>query len=160
MQHGRLIAIFGLLIAANGIAWCWAIAAFHAYPVLLGTALLAYSFGLRHALDADHIAAIDNVARKLIQSNRNPDDTGLYFSLGHSTVVALASLGIALGAGVITMHFSGLKIAGELIGTTISAVFLFAIGVGNILVLEVVYRAFCRVRCSGHIHEFDLHMLP
>src|SRR5207237_1264101 len=82
---------------ANAMAWCWAIAAFHSYPVLLGTALLAYSFGLRHAVDADHIAAIDNVARKLIQSGRNPDYTGLYFSLGHSTVVALASLGIALG---------------------------------------------------------------
>src|SRR5205085_1127009 len=88
----RVIPVFAALLLANAMAWCWAIAAFHSYPILLGTALLAYSFGLRHAIDADHIAAIDNVARKLIQSRHNPDYTGLYFSLGHSTVVVLASL--------------------------------------------------------------------
>ncbi len=82
------------LVAANIAAWAWALAAFHDYPLLLGTAALAYSFGLRHAFDADHIAAIDNVTRKLMQDGQRPMGVGLYFSLGHSTVVVLASIGI------------------------------------------------------------------
>jgi nickel/cobalt transporter (NiCoT) family protein len=68
----RLMGIFGLLIAANIGAWTWAVLAFRDFPVLLGTALLAYSFGLRHALDADHIAAIDNVTRKLMRDKNRP----------------------------------------------------------------------------------------
>jgi hypothetical protein len=64
-MRGKIGGIYALLIAANVAAWAWALIAFHDYPVLLGTAVLAYSFGLRHAVDADHIAAIDNVTRKL-----------------------------------------------------------------------------------------------
>src|SRR3979490_1086779 len=85
--RGRIIGIYGLLIAVNLAAWAWALSAFHAYPVLLGTAFLAYSFGLRHAVDADHIAAIDNVTRKLMQEGKRPVPVGLFFSLGHSTIV-------------------------------------------------------------------------
>src|SRR5438105_14446470 len=155
----RVITVFAALLLANAVAWCWAIAAFHGYPILLGTALLAYSFGLRHAVDADHIAAIDNVARKLIQSGRNPDYTGLYFSLGHSTIVVLASLGIALGAGALSAHFPQLKTAGGLIGTSVSALFLFAIAIANLFILGGVYRAFCRVKRSGQFRETDLQML-
>ena len=85
--RGKIIAIYLLLIAANIAAWTWAFVAFHDYPVLLGTAALAYSFGLRHAFDADHIAAIDNVTRKLMQEGKRPLGVGLFFSLGHSTIV-------------------------------------------------------------------------
>ncbi len=70
--RGRLIAVYVLLFVLNIAAWLWAIVAFHNYPVLLGTAALAYSFGLRHAFDADHIAAIDNVTRKLMQEGPSP----------------------------------------------------------------------------------------
>ena len=87
-----------MLIAANLAAWGWALITFHDKPVLLGTAFLAYSFGLRHAVDADHIAAIDNVTRKLMQEGKKPLTVGLFFSLGHSTVVVLASIGIAITA--------------------------------------------------------------
>lgn len=65
--RAKLFGIYGLLIGINMVAWIWALVAFHEHPVLLGTALLAYGFGLRHAVDADHIAAIDNVTRKLMQ---------------------------------------------------------------------------------------------
>ncbi len=68
--RGRVIGLYGLLLAANLGAWAWALVAFRHYPVLLGTALLAYGFGLRHAVDADHIAAIDNVTRKLMQDGQ------------------------------------------------------------------------------------------
>ena len=66
LPRHRIAVVLSVLVAANVAAWLWALSAFHDYPVLLGTALLAYSFGLRHAVDADHIAAIDNVTRKLI----------------------------------------------------------------------------------------------
>ena len=97
----KLFGIYAVLIGANLAAWAWALLAFHHYPVLLGTAFLAYSFGLRHAVDADHIAAIDNVTRKLMQQGKRPVTAGFCFSLGHSTVVVLASVGIAVAAGQI-----------------------------------------------------------
>ena len=155
----RLVAIFAGLAAANAAAWIWAVATFHAYPVLLGTAFLAYSFGLRHAVDADHIAAIDNVARKLMQSGRDPDCSGLYFSLGHSTVVIVASLGIALGAGALSSHFPEIKSVGGMAGTAVSALFLFAIAIANLFILAGVYRAFQRVRDRGEFSKADLDML-
>src|ERR1700679_2421928 len=88
--RGRIALLYLVLAAGNLLAWAWALAAFHDYPVLLGTALLAYTFGLRHAVDADHIAAIDNVTRKLMQAGQRPVAVGLMFSLGHSTIVVLA----------------------------------------------------------------------
>src|ERR1700722_15482303 len=95
---GKLVAIYGGLIAANVLGWLWALIAFHDYPVLVGTAFLAYAFGLRHAVHADHIAAIDNVTRKLMQDGKRPVGVGLFFSLGHSTVVVLASAAVAVTA--------------------------------------------------------------
>lgn len=68
------------LIVANALAWLWAFSELGTNPVLMGTALLAYSFGLRHAVDADHIAAIDNVTRKLMQQGKTPIAVGTYFS--------------------------------------------------------------------------------
>jgi nickel/cobalt transporter (NiCoT) family protein len=155
----RLLALFAGLGAANITAWIWAITAFHGYPILLGTAFLAYSFGLRHAVDADHIAAIDNVTRKLMQNARNSDCSGLYFSLGHSTVVILASLGIAFGAGALSSHFPEIKTVGGVVGTTVSALFLFAIAVANIFILAGVYRAFQRVKSRGEFSDADLDRL-
>ena len=151
--------IFAALIAANLGAWAWAIAAFHDYPVLLGTALLAYSFGLRHAVDADHIAAIDNVTRRLMQEDKRPAGVGLFFSLGHSTVVVLATLAIALGAGVLNARLAPFRDVGGLIGTSISALFLFAIAIANMFILAGVWRTFHRVKCGGRLVEDDLDML-
>src|ERR1700733_978821 len=95
---GKIAGIYGVLLAANVLAWTWALIAFRDYPVLIGTAFLAYTFGLRHAVDADHIAAIDNVTRKLMQEGKRPLAVGLFFSLGHSTIVVLATVGVALAA--------------------------------------------------------------
>src|SRR6202012_6263328 len=94
--RGKVIGVYVLLFIFNAAAWLWAVAAFHNYPVLLGTAALAYSFGLRHAFDADHIAAIDNVTRKFMQEGRRPVGVGLFFSLGHSTIVLGLALMVAL----------------------------------------------------------------
>src|SRR5579875_3566104 len=93
--RGKIAGIYAVLLVFNAGAWLWAVLAFHRYPVLLGTAFLAYSFGLRHAVDADHIAAIDNVTRKLMQEGKRPVAVGFMFSLGHSTVVILGALLLA-----------------------------------------------------------------
>jgi high-affinity nickel-transport protein len=117
----KLAVIYTLLIGANLAAWAWALIAFHNHPILLGTAFLAYSFGLRHAVDADHIAAIDNVTRKLMQDGRQPVTAGLYFSLGHSTVVILATVGVALAASTFKDQLEGYQAVGGMIGTSVAA---------------------------------------
>src|SRR5579864_2740131 len=92
---GRIAALCGLLMASQAVAWAWAVSAFADAPGLLGLALLAYSLGLRHAVDADHIAAIDNATRKLIALGQRPTTVGFFFALGHSSVVVVASLAVA-----------------------------------------------------------------
>src|SRR5579864_8859421 len=123
----KLLGIYAVLIGANLAAWAWALLAFHDYPVLLGTAFLAYSLGLRHAVDADHIAAIDNVTRKLMQEGKRPLASGFFFSLGHSTVVVLASIGVAATATAFKDQLDEIHIIGGAIGTAVSAAFLLLI---------------------------------
>src|SRR2546427_1191884 len=122
--RSKVIGIYILLIAFNLVAWGLALAGFAIqYPALLGTALLAYTFGLRHAVDADHISAIDNVTRKLMQEKKHPIAVGFFFSLGHSTIVVSLSVFIALTAAAVK-NFSNLSAIGGLIGTSVSAFFL------------------------------------
>jgi high-affinity nickel-transport protein len=158
-SRGRIVALYGLLIAANIGAWLWAIAAFRGYPLLLGTALLAYGLGLRHAIDADHIAAIDNVTRKLMQDGQRPMGVGFFFSLGHSTVVVLASIAIAATATSIEHRLAEYRGIGSTIGTIVSATFLLGIAAMNCVVLASVYRAFRRVRAGLPYMEEDLGQL-
>ena len=98
-----------VLFAFNLGAWVWAVIVFHDLPFLLGTALLAYSLGLRHAVDADHIAAIDNVTRNLMQNGKRPIAVGLMFSLGHSTVVLIGAVAIAGTTLPLQHRWSALK---------------------------------------------------
>jgi high-affinity nickel-transport protein len=128
-------------------------------PLLLGTALLAYTFGLRHAVDADHIAAIDNVTRKLMQQGQRPVGVGLFFSLGHSAIVVLMSIGVAFAASALTSRFDSMKEVGGVISTIASASFLFAIAFINILVLISVYRTFQAVKRGEPFAEEDFDIL-
>jgi nickel/cobalt transporter (NiCoT) family protein len=157
--RGRVIAIYGILLAFNLGAWLWASVAFHRYPLLLGTALLAYSFGLRHAVDADHIAAIDNVTRKLMQDGKRPVAVGFMFSLGHSTVVVVGAGAIAGAALALQHRLDSIRVIGGVIGTLVSAFFLFAIAIVNLIVLRSIYRAFLRVRRGDPYVEEDFDML-
>jgi high-affinity nickel-transport protein len=126
---------------------------------LLGTALLAYSFGLRHAVDADHIAAIDNVTRKLMQEGKRPVAVGFMFSLGHSTIVVLGSAAIAATALALQHRMDTARVMGGVIGTLVSAFFLFGIALVNIVVLSAIYRAFVRVRNGAPYVDEDFDML-
>jgi nickel/cobalt transporter (NiCoT) family protein len=157
--QAKVLGTYGILLAFNVVAWLWAAFAFHRYPVLLGTSLLAYSFGLRHAVDADHIAAIDNVTRKLMQDGKRPVAVGFMFSLGHSTIVVLGAAAIAGTAIALQRHFDAIRSIGSLIGTLVSALFLFAIAFVNMIVLRSIYRAFVRVRRGGAYVEEDFDML-
>ncbi|HEY3914715.1 MAG TPA: HoxN/HupN/NixA family nickel/cobalt transporter [Verrucomicrobiae bacterium] len=156
---GRIISVYGVLAFVNIGAWVWALVAFHNYPVLLGTSLLAYTFGLRHAVDADHIAAIDNVTRKLMQQGKRPVGVGFFFSLGHSTVVVALTVAIAVTSVAIKDRFSSFASVGGIIGTGVSALFLLAVAVANILILISVYRTFARVKTGGQFVEEDLNLL-
>ena len=155
----KIIALYALLIGFNLGAWCWAFVAFHRFPVLLGTAFLAYSFGLRHAVDADHIAAIDNVTRKLMQQGKRPVAVGLMFSLGHSTIVVVGSIAIAATALALQHRIDGVRQIGGVIGTLVSTLFLFAIAIVNMIVLYSVYRSFQRVRRGEPYVDEDFDLL-
>jgi high-affinity nickel-transport protein len=156
--RGRAVAMYALLLGANVAAWTWALIAFHHHPVLLGTALVAYAFGLRHAVDADHIAAIDNVTRKLMQQGKRPVAVGLYFSLGHSTVVFGLSAVIALTSVAIKSH-SAFAVVGGVIGTLVSAFFLLAVALANFIILVSVYQTFQHVKQGGRFTEESLNLI-
>ncbi len=155
----RLIAIYAVLIGGNALIGLWALVALGNRPVLLGTALLAYTFGLRHAVDADHIAAIDNVTRKLMQQGQRPVGVGFFFSLGHSAVVVILSVGVAFAASALTSRFDSLKAVGGVISTSASALFLFAIAFINIVVLVAVFRTFQAVKRGEPFAEDDFDIL-
>mmetsp|Transcript_62493 Transcript_62493/g.103991 ORF Transcript_62493/g.103991 Transcript_62493/m.103991 type:complete len:390 (+) Transcript_62493:138-1307(+) len=107
----------------------------HQYPSLISAGVLALSFGLRHAVDADHIAAIDNVTRRLIEDGRQPLLVGLWFSLGHSSVVCLICIAAACGAAYLKEHNGFVKSIGALLSTAVSAGMLLFIGIANLMVV-------------------------
>src|SRR5256884_5731785 len=152
--RGKVIGLYILLIGFNIIAWILAFAGFAVqYPALLGVALLAYTFGLRHSVDADHISAIDNVTRKLMQENKRPVGVGFFFSLGHSTVVVLIAVLVGLGARAISAGIndkrSPLQTTAGLIGTSVSAFFLLTMALINIVILVQIVRAFHQATRGG-----------
>jgi high-affinity nickel-transport protein len=157
----RTAATFAALVVANVAAWVWAFALFADRPTVLGTALLAWVFGLRHAVDADHIAAIDNVVRKLMQHGEQPRMAGLFFSLGHSTVVVIAAALLALTAAALKDNASlaAFRTVGGLVSTAVSAAFLLLIAIANLVILVGVWRSFRSVSQGGALDHESLDML-
>ncbi len=152
----RIVLLLGALVLINIALWGLTLLVSARYSFVLSTALLAYSFGLRHGVDADHIAAIDNVTRKLVQDGKRPIGVGLFFSLGHSTIVILLSALVAVAATFVEGSTSELQGIGGLIGTSVSALFLYVIGIINLLVLIDLYRMFRKVTRGGAYHEETL----
>jgi nickel/cobalt transporter (NiCoT) family protein len=157
--RAKTIGIYGFLIITNVLVWIWALVEFNDHPILLGTASLAYTLGLRHAVDPDHIAAIDNVTRKLMQEGRRPLAAGFFFALGHSSVVVIASVVVALSVAALQARFEGFRAIGGVIGTGVSAFFLLVIALANTVVLVSVYRMFIAVRRGELLVEDDLNAL-
>jgi nickel/cobalt transporter (NiCoT) family protein len=129
----------------------------HAFTVGLG--VTAYALGMRHAFDADHIAAIDNTTRKLMAEDKRPVSIGFWFSLGHSSVVfglcVLLTLGVRTLAGQVEDDSSTLQTVTGVIGTTVSGLFLFAIGIINLMVLIGIIKVFRKMR-GGEFDEQEL----
>jgi nickel/cobalt transporter (NiCoT) family protein len=154
--RGRIIALYVGLIAFNLAVWVWALVACRGRYVLLGTAVAAYGFGLRHAVDADHIAAIDNVTRKLMQERHRPLGAGLFFALGHSSVVILASVVVAFTTSSVGAHLREARELGATLGTVVSFGFLWLIGTANLLSLPSTLAALRQARRRGGCDAPDL----
>jgi high-affinity nickel-transport protein len=128
----------------------------HNYPVSstqvfgVGLGLTAYTLGMRHAFDADHIAAIDNTTRKLMAEGKRPVSVGFWFSLGHSTIVlslvVLLAFGVRSLAGQLENDSSALQLATGLVGTAVSGTFLYLIGIINLVILVGIVKVFVRMR--------------
>jgi high-affinity nickel-transport protein len=143
------LGVLLLHLAGGGLLiWSWP-----EYPALLGFGVLAYTLGLRHAFDADHIAAIDNTVRKLAQQKTNPTGVGFYFSLGHSSVVCLMTAVVALAVSWAQTNLPSLEHTGGLIGTSVSGVFLILIGILNLIVLIQIFHIFLKMRHEPHDDE-------
>jgi high-affinity nickel-transport protein len=155
----RLIAVFAVIGLGNLAAWGWALVAFADQPMLLGTAVLAFSLGLRHALDADHIAAIDNVTRKLLQQHKRPVAVGFFFALGHSAVLLLASLAVAFAANSLIEKLAAYREIGSMVGALASTLFLLGIAIANLAVLGHVVRALHRAKRGEQMRDEDIDAL-
>jgi high-affinity nickel-transport protein len=138
------------LFSALGIASLLIFVAFFLiskhFPFLISLGLLAYVFGLRHAVDADHIAAIDNTTRKLINDGKKPLLVGFFFSMGHSTIVFLLTLGLVFAADMVKKWLPHLQTIGGILGTMVSAGFLFLIALFNLVILRDIYQVFIEMR--------------
>lgn len=142
-RAGLLLAV---LVVANFAAWVWALAAFNHSSALMAASLLAWCYGLRHAVDADHIAAIDNVTRKMMQQGKRPFGVGAWFSLGHSSIVILASVAIASTAASFQQKLDWFHDVGGVIGTAVSACFLLMMALVNLVILRGVWRNFRQLK--------------
>ncbi len=152
----RLYLVISVLITINSLVWIPTLLSSAQYPVLLGLVTLAYTLGLRHAVDADHIAAIDNTTRKLMQDGQHPVAVGFFFSLGHSTIVILLSIIVAFSASFVTNNLPSFRENGALIGTSISSLFLLAIGIINLLVLINIIKMWQKVKKGEKYNELTI----
>jgi high-affinity nickel-transport protein len=127
--------------------------------VYAGAGALAYSFGLRHAFDADHIAAIDDTTRLMLAKGKNPLALGLFFSLGHSTIVLALSVGIAFAARQATKLQQDFAETSGLIGASVSTIFLYSVGILNLVILVRIIRVWRQAKSGKFSHEHLTELL-
>ncbi len=135
----RMTTVFFVVALLNAGGWLWALIAFWHRPALLGIALLVYTLGLRHAVDADHIAAIDNVTRKLLHEGQRPVGVGFFFALGHSAIVIAVAVVAGLATSALT-RVNAFSAVGGTISAAISASLLLGLAVMNLIALVSVWR--------------------
>ncbi|RAR13036.1 high affinity nickel transport protein nic1 [Stemphylium lycopersici] len=150
-----VIAIITTLVAVNLLVWAAVGVVLHWHTPLISTAVLSYTLGLRHALDADHISAIDLMTRRLIAAGQRPVTVGMFFSLGHSTIVIITSLVVAGTAAAVSDKFDNFERIGGIIGTSVSAAFLLLLGIMNIYILYKLIMQMRKMIASdpGSEHE-------
>src|SRR6476619_2733682 len=148
----RLAVFAAAILGMNVLGWGLFVYYAHGNQALAGLGTLAYTFGLRHAFDADHIAAIDNTTRKLLQDGKRPLGVGFFFSLGHSTIVLSLATGLAIAAATVNSKIPAFQSYGGSIGASVSGTFLILIGVLNLLVLLDILGVYRRMK-RGHYDE-------
>ncbi len=156
LLRSRILLVYLFLIVFNVAVWGLALAFSYWSPITLAVCAAAYLLGLRHAVDADHIAAIDNVTRKLMQQGQKPVAVGLYFSLGHSTVVIVMTLLVVLVTEYMKAHTTEFQETGRVIGSSISAFFLLLLAIINFVIFVEVYKTFRAAKKGQAITEETL----
>ncbi len=149
----RLFGYYGVVLLLHVTGWGLYLAYARQQPALVGLGLAAYAFGLRHAFDADHIAAVDDTVRLMLARGSRPLGVGFYFSLGHSSVVLLLALGIGCAASLVKQYLPALQQFGSVIGAAVSGTFLCIVGLLNLIVLIGMLRAWRGLSVSGQGHH-------
>ncbi len=148
----RIAALYAFVALLHGIGWGLYLHYTRLHPALVGLGLVAYMFGLRHAFDADHIAAVDDTVRFMLQKSKSALGVGFFFSLGHSTVVVGLTIGIAFAATRVRLELPQLKDIGGIIGASVSGTFLWIIGILNLLILRDILKVWHKTRTGAHDH--------
>ena len=148
----RLLGLYAAVAALHICGWGLFLYYSASYPSLVGLGFVAYMLGLRHAFDADHIAAVDDTVRLLMQKGKRPLGIGFFFSLGHSTIVLALAVALVFAAALVRQHLPGWQEAGGLIGAGVSGTFLCLIGALNLLVLIDIARVWRGAKTQPHSH--------
>lgn len=154
-EKATIIVVYAVVIGVSVAGFIAAAFIGRQYVVLAGLGIVAYVFGLRHGVDADHIAAIDNTTRKLMQEGKRPLTVGTWFSLGHSTVVVGLIVALTFATREVAAAIPTLQNTGSIIGTLVSGTFLFIIGLINVIIVLEIYRIFRGLR-DGQLNESQL----
>ena len=157
-EMATIATIYSAIITATILGFIGAAIVGRLSILLAGLGIITYTFGLRHAVDADHIAAIDNTTRKLIQDNQRPLTVGMWFSLGHSVIVVSLIVGLVFATRTIIGNIPLLQSDGAIIGTTVSGVFLWLIGLVNLAIVFSIYKIFKEVK-NGKLRQAELEKL-
>ncbi len=154
-EWGRLGGLLGFVALLHVLGWGLFLyyAARYRQPAFAGVGALAYTFGLRHAFDADHISAIDDTTRFMLQKGRRPLGVGFFFSLGHSSIVLLLSIALAVALNAVKDRIDRWHSIGGLIGASVSGVFLYVVAVLNLLVLIGIVRLWRQMKQGTHRRE-------
>jgi high-affinity nickel-transport protein len=152
MEKLHLSSLFGFVALLHLLGWGLYLHYMLRYPALVGLGFAAYAFGLRHAFDADHIAAIDDTVRYMLQKGKRPLGVGFFFSLGHSTIVLTLAIAITFAATTVKQQLPGLQNLGGILGAGVSGIFLWVIGILNLLVLLDVMKIWRQAKAGAHSH--------
>jgi len=154
----KIVTVYSLIALLTGLGFLLSTIVGKLSVLLAGLGIVTYVFGLRHGVDADHIAAIDNTTRKLMQEKQHPFTVGLWFSLGHSTIVVGLIIALVFATRTVIGRIPALQSSGAVIGSTVSGVFLWLIGIVNVVILLSIYRIFKEMR-QGNMNQTELEKL-
>lgn len=148
----RLAGLYSVVAGLHVLGWGLYVRYAAHYPSLVGLGFAAYMFGLRHAFDADHIAAIDDTVRFMLQKGKRPLGVGFFFSLGHSTIVLGLAVAIACSASAVKRELPWLQSIGGILGAGVSGTFLWVIGILNLIVLLDILKIWKKAQTGTHSH--------